>query len=417
MKRSFSSRDDRLHACAPERTKRLGLTGARLAVGLGLAAVLASSAASLPSTSRPASEPRTFKTGAISMLAADGTWAAVRETGPLIDKAAKVRCYRIVAVNVAAKKNPLTRIKTGVCANEGRDNILGLAVAGKRVAWLQGLGGNDLEMSIAIVPLGVPKAKTTGVASAVNGGADEAEGSFLGGLVGKGDLLVFEHWTMCTAESFPFSDSIANCYQPSPREDQEAAVFKDQQLREVVGDGSAPIVGAPNRMSAAWDVGPGFSLPVVWVDGGRILVRNSEKLLTIYSKSGSILKQISAAPGTTFCLRPVLRGSQLLNYSGEDLDLYNVSSGNFSRGIPIGSGAKLRGFQNGLAVYLTGRQIHVLRLSNDKRFAFVPSKTGFVDARIEAAGLFYAFNPANRRNSGRIAFIPIATLLRKLRSM
>ena len=36
MKRSFSSRDDRLHACAPERTKRLGLTGARLAVGLGL---------------------------------------------------------------------------------------------------------------------------------------------------------------------------------------------------------------------------------------------------------------------------------------------------------------------------------------------------------------------------------------------
>jgi hypothetical protein len=388
-----------------------------LALAAALVVGIVPAAASLSSSSSPVKKPGVFKTRAISFLAADGSRAAVVTDGPVAKKSFGTWCYRVVVWNVATRK--WTRINPDVCPGSSAVNvILGLALAGKRVAWLEGVGGNSLELGVTARDLGAKKnVDISGFTSNSNGAEGYPDGGYVGNLVGKGNALAFSYWSVCTAIPEGAVDDIASCNQPAPGA-RDILIYSDQWLVGVVGKKSTTIAQAPDSegdwTSNLETIFTHDSIPTaVWVDAGRIVAQpNSGGPITIYSAKGTVLKTIAVPNGASS--GTVLQGSQLATLSNGHLYVYDVSSGALKKTIPLQATA-LRDLQKGIAVYLNGRSIHVLRLSDGKQFKLTLPGKGFVDAQIEAPGLYYVYNLAKGTSKGHIVFVPFATVLKKLR--
>lgn len=387
----------------------------RLALAVALAVGMVAAVAAASPSSSPVKKTRVLKTRAISFLAADGSRAAV-VTGEPINKTFGIWCYRVVVWNVATRK--WTQINSGVCPNSSAVNgMLGLALAGKRVAWLSGVGGNSLDLGVTIRDLGTKKnVGVSGFASNSNGAEGYPDGTYVGNLVGKGSVLVFNHWSVCSAVPQGAEDDLATCDQPAPGA-QEILIYSDQRLVKVVGKKSVTIVRAPDA-EGVWTsdiktISAQESIPAaVWIDAGRIVVQpHSGGAITIYSVKGVVLKTIAIPSGASS--GTVLQGSQLVTLQDGNLEVYDVSSGTLRKTIPV-EATVLRDLEKGIVVYLHGRSIHVLRLSDGKQFKLTPPGKGFVDAQIEAPGLYYVYNLAKGKGKGRIVFMPFATVLKKL---
>jgi hypothetical protein len=156
-----------------------------------------------------------------------------------------------------------------------------------------------------------------------------------------------------------------------------------------------------------------MSLSVVAVDAGRIATQQPDGSVTVYSATGSVLKKIAVPTGKISGF--ALQGSQLATVHDGKLELYDVNSGTLTKTIPLAAGSVLHDLQNGLAVFTSGRKIHVLRLSDGKKLTFSPPGKDSVDAQIESSGLFYSYSYKSGRAPGRVVFVPFATLLSKLR--
>lgn len=360
---------------------------------------------------------RVFRTRTISLLAADGARAAVVTAGPIIDKVGRVSCYRVVTWDVPKRK--WLRISTDVCPNSSPVNeILGLALAGERVAWLSGVGGNSLDLTVTVRNPGAKKSiRVSGLAENSNGAEGYPDGSYVGNLVGKGNLLVYNGWSVCSAVPVGGEDDLATCNEPAPGA-EEILIYSNQSLLEVVGSKSVTIARAPDIQSAETSdiarISAQQSLAAVWVDAGRIAVQPQPGgNVTLFSTKGAVLKTI-AVPDGAFA-GTVLQGAQLLTLRNGNLELYSVVTGGLVKTIPAAPLSRLRDLYKGVAVYLSGRHIHVLRLSDRKQLTLTPPGKGFVDARIEAQGLYYAYNLAKGVDNGRIVFIPLPEVLKMLR--
>jgi hypothetical protein len=151
---------------------------------------------------------------------------------------------------------------------------------------------------------------------------------------------------------------------------------------------------------------------VVAVDANRIAVQNPDDSVTIYSANGTALRSIPVPSGTFTGF--ALQGSQFATIRNGKLELYSVSSGKLVKTISLPGGSQLYGLQNGLAVYIDYR-VRVLRLSDRKVVSFAPLRSDFVGAQIAASGLFYAYNNSpSGRAPGRVVFVPLASVLKKL---
>jgi hypothetical protein len=401
------------------RTRHVRVGGALLALAVVLTLVIVPATGSYPIALKPAKKTLTFKSWPISFLAADGNRVAVVTSRPGPANYVNPICDHVVVWDVAKKKPKKSVIETGVCPGNATVNeMLGLAVAGTKVAWLSGIGDMSLGMGIVVANVNGSTSGFGPSASNGNGAEGIPDGSWLGNLVGKGNLIAFDYWNVCTAQTLSGGEDVGNatCTQPAPGANA-VEFLTDQQLQVVAGKTSTTIARAPNQLLGdfAWGYGgeTEMHLRAISVDGGRILVQHSDTELALYSANGSLLREIKAAASTTFG-DTVLQGKQLLTaVGGNKLALYNASSGAFIRTIRVkGSEVKLRDLQSGVAVYLENHKIHVLRLSNGKSFALkVP---GLVDAQLEPAGLYYAHNVAGV-NGGRVVFVPYAKALKKLR--
>jgi hypothetical protein len=374
-------------------------------------------------------------------IAADGSRVAVATT---TEKANT--CDRIVVWSPSKRSS--VRFDTGVNCDTGStiNDIQELALAGKTVLWLEADGGNSIELGVYSHTLGTKKTKIvlpTGSYS-LDGYGEGNYGpfAFVGNLFGAGNLLVFNSWRSCM--EVPVGSPDATCPQSAPGS-EPVLLYSEQKLLKVVNGKSVEVASAPDtQIGVARFASPvdavAVAPAVVAVDANRIAAQYPDGSVTIYSTGGAVLQSIPVPSGTFSGF--ALQGSRLVTIRNDKLELYNVSSGARLKTIPVAAGSLLRGFEKGLAVYVSRhnvkyagthlyvyRKVHVLRLSdrksvtfspsgtNEKRLLFLPSQVGSVavNAQIEASGLFYSYSIKSNHARGRVVFVPFATVLKKLR--
>src|SRR5438270_749772 len=76
---------------------------------------------------------------------------------------------------------------------------------------------------------------------------------------------------------------------------------------------------------------------------------------------------------------------------------------------------RLADYQAGIAVYVVGHGIHLLRLSDKRDVTIAAPGLGPVHVQLEQSGLFYSYRPAPSPTRGRVAFMPMAAVLARFR--
>jgi WD40 repeat protein len=294
----------------------------------------------------------------------------------------------------------------------GINEVPELALASKRVAWLEAVGGNNLDLTVKSFVLGSTRTVTVSTYAENGFGAGETpDGDWIWNLTGDGNLIVYDRWHACTAypADVDASEYGPHCDQPALGDHQDY-ILSEQKLLRVIAGKSVEIASAPETQVDSFR---STSLAVVSVDAGRIAAQDASGKVTIYSAKGAVLEQI-AVPSGTFA-GTALQSSRLVTLRDGKLEIYNVSSGELVKTIPLASGSVLRDLHGGLAVSVRGRKVQVVRLSDGKKLTFSPPGKGAVDAQIEAAGLYYSYNLPSGRDHGRVVFVPFARVLKKLR--
>ena len=347
----------------------------------------------------------------VRLIAADGSRIAIATT---TEK--EGICDRIVVWSPSKKTSPW--FKTGACNESSTgDNILELALAGKRVVWLETSGGIWRDFGFATRTLGGKKTEGISPTGAYTLDAYE-QGNYgpfthIGNLFGAGNLVVFNSWTACM--EVPVSSTDATCPHSAPG-DGPVLLYGDQKLLRVVNGESVEIASAPDiQTDASGDESPDAAAPiasVVAVDANHVAVQNPDDSVTIYSASGAVVRSIPVPSGKFSGF--ALQGSKFATIRNDKLELYSVSSGKLVKKFSVPDGSQLDGLHKGLAVYVDYR-VNVLRLSNRKRATFSPPRADFVAAQIAASGLYYAYNNPSGHSPGRVVFVPSASVLNKLR--
>ena len=114
-----------------------------------------------------------------------------------------------------------------------------------------------------------------------------------------------------------------------------------------------------------------------------------------------------------------LRGRALAVQHRRSLDVYDTSTGAKRQTLPLasdgGSRPYLLDIQGDLVVYATGGAIHLLRPSDGRDVALdLPGAAPWLDARLEPSGLFVTWNQMFNSRPGRMAFVPMRTVIEGL---
>jgi hypothetical protein len=380
--------------------------GAFILVGAGC--ILLAGAAAAKSTSGP----QVVRTaGVVQDLAADAGLVAytLGESRGDCDRVLVWEPARRSVVRVGSRKGPCEGLSTG-------EWIPYVALAGRRVAWGWDGGGNFHDSVVSTATVGRPLRATKLATESHN--VDSLAGGFAGSPHGDGALLVYGKWQVCEGATED------DCPVDTPKRKPY-----DSQVYRVRGTRSERI---------ASDAG---ELGVLDVSAGRIAVLRSDHSVAILRATG--------APGRTFPFEPgELRGAMLdgrrlvvLRRSNgrHTVDAYDVLNGSHvSRPIaPPGPASdrrclwpvvslplcrepyarlRLADSESGIAVYILGREIHLLRIADGARTVVRPPATrGAVEAQLERPGLYYAYRVADAKLPGRVAFVPYAQIVGRLR--
>jgi hypothetical protein len=267
---------------------------------------------------------------------------------------------------------------------------LELALAGTRAAWLTYEQGNHLYLDIATAspsrpgPVGLAGLATGGNLSCTPGSCPYAGE---GDLRGDGSLLVFDTWSQkggpCEA---------VQCF----REDKMQGT-----LWRAVGDRTVKI-----RSERA-------GLTALGADDGRIAALRSDGPVEVVAANGSLLRSVRFKPRAVQAA--VLTGDALVVQTGKSIVAFSVGKGKLRHTWRLPHGARLQGAQGGLAVYLSGRIVHLLRLADGRDATIRPPGQGAVQATIGSAGLFYSYSVPRSPRPGRVAFVSLPTLARRFR--
>jgi hypothetical protein len=295
--------------------------------------------------------------------------------------------------------------------------LYGVALAGTSVAYVQFAGGNVRELRLRLATLARPRPVT--VASAAFG-VDQGSGTFIGRIVGDRSLLAFDWWSLC-----------APCAAATP-------VAPRSTVWRLVPSGSAcPGAGGlgalPRCRLVRETTGP---LRLLAVGGGRVAMTAGDRGVEVRSTDGTPL-YAGVFPGAMRAAR--IDGGVLvvLTRSGMENSLWAVdtntadgrltgpwslppsrSSGDAVCGDPSGcrlAALRLEDFQSGIAVYVAGRDVHLLRLSDKRDVRIRAPGPAPVHAQLEPSGLSYSYRAAASPGRGRVAFVPMAAVLARFR--
>jgi hypothetical protein len=256
------------------------------------------------------------------------------------------------------------------------DDVRELAFVGNRFAWIVNFGGNT-EFHDYLRTASLPRPRERQLASAARFGDIEVqEGSWIGHLVGAGNLIAVNRWST-----------------------DAKGMVKRSEL-DLVGATGLRRVGLGDKAIFAESV-----------DLGRIAVLRAEGTVGIYDARGKLLLEVAPSSAKEVALR----GNDLLILTKtRSLEIYDSRSGALLRSWPVPRGAATLDAYAGLAAYAdhpvySGQRfrVHVLQLTTGKD---VVVGTGTYegprrDVQLEAPGLVYA------KNSRTLVFIPRGRLL------
>ena len=363
----------------------------------------------------PQAGPQVIRTaGVVEGLAADGGVAAIT--------VGKIRgdCDRIVTweprrgrlVRVGSRRRPCLGLSTG-------ESIPYVAIAGRRVAWVWDGGGNFHDLAVRSATVERPLRVARLAIRSYN--VDSLVGRYAGSPHGDGELLVYGTWSVCEGAEYESS-------HPCPAGTPERVAY-DSRVHRIRGTRSVTV---------ASDKG---ELGILGVSSGRIAVLRADASFSVLSSDGRVVKSFAFEPGEV--RGGTLDGSRLVvlrrSEGRHSIDAYDVSgTGHVSRPIaPPGTAsdrrcrwpvvslplcrqpyARLRlvDSESGIAVYVLGREINLLRLADGARTVIrPPGIRGNVEAQLERSGLYYAYQVADAKTPGRVAFLPYAAVVGKLR--
>jgi Tol biopolymer transport system component len=264
----------------------------------------------------------------------------------------------------------------------------GVVLAGRRLAWTCSEHGNTYS-AIWLDTARLGDRRPTFVTETI---ADDEGGEVIGGLVGHGSTIAFTsyQWKTKRAEAWLL---LARHGSKCPRNS------------DLIGPEHVPRVCRRLRAAAG-----GVTASV---DAGRVLTVRPNGIVRMLSTRDRVLRTWKLARGI---VNARLRGRALAVQHRQSLDIYDTATGAKRQTLPLASDGGSRPFlldvQGDLVVYATGGAIHLVRLSDGRDVALdLPGAAPWLDARLEPSGLFVTWNQMYRRRPGRMAFVPMRTVL------
>lgn len=368
--------------------KRLVTRGVLVAVPLLLALTVPAAAGKTPTP-----VPRTLGTPVVWGLAMDGARVAYN-----CEDTVNVSSNKIFVWNVLTGRRTLMSGRGTSRAAVGSTPIWGLAIAGRRAAWIAASAGNS-ERDETLFTSSLPAAKERKLAQAVRWAEDCPtglcpEGAWIHGLVGSGSVLAVSRWST-GADGSTLKGGLD--------------LVTAHGLRRIVA-GSNGIVAADSDASRIAVLHPSGPFQ------DSFIYKPSE--VAIYSTSGRLLKRFKPVGidlnGGIQMAEVALQGDDLAVLTPQPrLKLYNWRSGALLHSYRVPRGSHQLDVQGQVATYIGARalSLHVLGLRSGKDAVF-PSKVsplGLIDVAIEAPGLAYGFNLGNGR--GELDFVPMSRVL------
>lgn len=371
--------------------KRLLTRGVLVAVPLLLALTVPAAAGKTPTPI-----PRTLGTPVVWGMAMDGPRVAYN-----CEDTVNVSSNKIFVWNILTGRRTLMSGSGTSRAAVGSTPISGLAIAGRRVAWIAASAGNS-ERDETLFTSSLPTPKERKLAQAVRfvyedypAGPRFVYGNWMHGLVGSDSTLAVSRWSTGDGGSTLAGGGLD--------------VITAHGLRRIVA-GSNGIVAADSDASRIAVLHPSGPFQ------DSFIYKPSE--VAIYSSSGKLLKRFKPVGidlnGSTQMAEVALQGDELAVLTPQPrLELYNWRSGALLHSFRVPRGARQLDVQGQVATYIgaNGLSLHVLGLRSGKDAVF-PSKVsplGLIDVAIEAPGLAYGFNLGNGR--GELDFVPMPRVL------
>jgi len=262
----------------------------------------------------------------------------------------------------------------------GAGGMSGFALAGEQVAWTSffHFAGRDIFSGQTAT---VSARRPQSIEAAF---ADDPAGAAVADLEGHGDLIVFDSWTQSCGSDPSY-----------PRPCSTNPKVNDHLFR----------VDGANTTEIATSTG---ALTPLSVDGGHILVDHQDGILELLDRNGHTLHSYRYDPADYVGAR--IQGSDLVVLKHAQLDNYAIDTGALLHEWPLSGGdPQLEDLSNGIAVYISGTYVHVLRLTDGRDIA-LPSLGNNPHAQIEAQGLFYSYTVNDTAYPGRITFTPLDQL-------
>ena len=277
-----------------------------------------------------------------------------------------------------------------------------LALAATRVAWFESGSSPSTETDDLLSASTVRPAKVAEVddAESCANCSSGDQGAFLSDVYGDGHLLAYSSWTECVPT--PPDEGTSDCVPNG--EPVGGTTIKDERLWR--------IQGAKRVLVRS---GTGLVAPT-GVDAGRIVILEIGGAVAVLHASGSLVHRLVLPPGQAVSAQ--LSGSQLLVLTATGLQAYDAATGAPEKTVSLGASTnrRLADFDKGIAVYVEGRTVHVLRLANQRRTSFKLLGKGQVVAQLEPSGLFTGYTLGGGTRPGRVAFLTRAALDRRLGS-
>ena len=347
-------------------------------------------------------------TGPVKELAADGGRVAI------LLQTSRPRCTRDRVAVWAPSPRTLVPIAAAPCSQSLSTGAgyYSVALAGTRVAFVAFVGGNRRELRLRLATLAKPRPVTAASASF---SLDEAAGTYIGRVAGRGSQLAFDWWSVCLP-----------CAQASP-------IGARSSVWRIVPSGAAcPQAGLGTLPRCQLVVTRPGALRLLAVGSGLLALRATDGSLVLTTPAGAVRATIPFPPGQLRAARIDGNGRTvvaLVSAGGRNTLRVFDPNGTPGATLPLpatktaGDGAcvdptgclipalRLEDLQSGLAVYVVGRDVHVLRLADGHEVRIRTPGSSSVHAQLEAPGLFYSYRPATGPGLARVAFLPFASLL------